>query len=144
MKEEKEQRLEYLKQRLAEVNKKIDEVTKRFDAQIAQKQAELKALEQQPTTSAQSTTPVVYYTQQSLDEAFDNGETIEASRLTIGQPYTINNREITVIENDDKTVFWYNTRTHSTDGLELIDEDGILSTVDEVGGKMYSSVKKSC
>ena len=39
-------KVESLKQRLAEVNKKIDEVTKRFDTQIAQKQAELKALEE--------------------------------------------------------------------------------------------------
>jgi hypothetical protein len=43
--------LDQLKQQLAEVNKKIDEVTKRFDAQIAQKQSELKALEQQPTSA---------------------------------------------------------------------------------------------
>jgi hypothetical protein len=39
-------KLQQLKQKLAEVNKKINEVTKRFDAQIAQKQSELKALEQ--------------------------------------------------------------------------------------------------
>jgi hypothetical protein len=45
--------LDQLKQQLAEVNKKIDEVTKRFDAQIAQKQSELKELEEigsQPKT----------------------------------------------------------------------------------------------
>ena len=39
-------KLQQLKQKLAEVNKKIDDITKRFDSQIAQKQAELKALEQ--------------------------------------------------------------------------------------------------
>jgi len=44
-------KLQQLKQKLAEVNKKINEVTKRFNAQIAQKQAELKALEQQPTSN---------------------------------------------------------------------------------------------
>jgi len=44
-------KLDQLKQQLAEVNKKIDEVTKRFDAQIAQKQSELKALEEQSTSA---------------------------------------------------------------------------------------------
>jgi phosphosulfolactate synthase (CoM biosynthesis protein A) len=46
-------KLDQLKQQLAEVNKKIDEVTKRFDAQIAQKQSELKTLEEASTTQSE-------------------------------------------------------------------------------------------